>query len=146
MLKVTMDGTTEVRLTENALLVIRGEKEVWLRKATSKVQVSSKSKKTKAKVTKKKTRTKRSKVAPSAQLSFISASQQEIFEYLKSFRRELARSRKTKPYRIFHDKTLLEMASVRPTELHEMEEIHGVGPKKIKKFGKIFLKALTDMA
>jgi ATP-dependent DNA helicase RecQ len=146
MLKVTMDGTTEVRLTENALLVIRGDKEVWLRKATSKVQVSSKSKKTKAKVTKKKASTKRTKTTTSGQLSFISASQQEIFEYLKSFRRELARSKKTKPYRIFHDKTLLEMAAVRPTELHEMEEIHGVGPKKIKKFGKIFLKALTDMA
>jgi ATP-dependent DNA helicase RecQ len=149
MLKVTMDGTTEVRLTENALLVIKGKKEVWLRKAVSKVQVSTVRKKTKKKTRTRKpksTTTPKRKSTSTNQTSFISAGQQEVYEYLKAFRKELARARKTKPYRIFHDKTLLEMASIRPTELHEMEEIYGVGPKKIKKFGKIFLKALTDMA
>ncbi|MBT6325553.1 MAG: HRDC domain-containing protein, partial [Bdellovibrionales bacterium] len=77
--------------------------------------------------------------------NFSNSSEEAVFEYLKNFRRDLARSRRTKPFKIFPDKTLLELASKRPTQLAELESIYGVGPKKLKRFGKIFLDALSDI-
>lgn len=137
MLKMKMDGTSKIELTAKALPVIKGELEVWLRADIT--------------ITKAKTKAKTKKVSKKRapknkqELHFINKSEEEVFEYLKSFRRELARSRRTKPYRIFPDKTLQEIASQKPTGLVELEAIYGVGPKKLKRFGKIFLKALSDM-
>ncbi|MBD66256.1 MAG: DNA helicase RecQ [Halobacteriovoraceae bacterium] len=140
-LKMRMDGTSKIELTAKALPVIRGEEEVWLIEDI-KVNRSKKAAVNKTKTRKKKTRTKsKTKAVP----SFSDKSEEELFLYLKNFRRELARSRRTKPYRIFPDKTLIELAHIRPTELSEIEEIYGVGPKKLKRYGEIFLKALRDI-
>ena len=144
MLKMKMDGTSKIELTSKALPIIKGDEEVWLRGdiAPSKAKAAPKKKAKTRKTRKKKTKSVAFKEAP----VFDSKDTEEIFEYLKNFRRELARSRRTKPYRIFPDKTLLEIASLKPTELSELEEVYGIGPKKLKRFGKIFLKALNDMA
>ncbi len=75
----------------------------------------------------------------------MNASEQEIFEYLKDFRRTLAKQKRTKAFKVFPDRTLAEFAKVRPTELYQMEEIFGVGPKKLKKYGKAFLEALEQI-
>lgn len=143
ILKMKMDGSAKMELTEKALRVIKGEEEVWLRNdiKVNRAIVSSK-KKSKVKKVKK---TRSIQKADKKVLSFSDKGEEEIFEYLKNFRRELARARRTKPYRIFPDKTLQEIASIRPTELIELENIYGVGPKKLKRFGKIFLKALNDI-
>ena len=134
VLKMKMDGSSKLELTEKALPIIKGEQEFFIRpvtKTTSKIITPKAPKKTK---TKRKPRQK------------ISAGDEGLYEALKSFRRELARARKTKPYRIFPDKTLQELADIRPTSLSEMEDIYGVGPKKLKRFGKIFIDAIEELA
>ena len=36
------------------------------------------------------------------------------------------------------------MAETKPKDLSELENLFGVGPKKLKKFGKIFIEALSE--
>ena len=37
------------------------------------------------------------------------------------------------------------MAQKKPSKLSEVEEIFGVGPKKLKKFGKVFIEAIPEL-
>ena len=65
---------------------------------------------------------------------------------LKRLRLDLARSRNVPAYVVFPDTTLAEMARNRPSTLDEMAEINGVGPKKLKDYGEVFLGAIASGA
>jgi superfamily II DNA helicase RecQ len=64
----------------------------------------------------------------------------ELFEALRALRREIADRDATPPYVVFHDATLREMATVRPSTEEEMLEIGGVGKRKLEKYGADFLR------
>lgn len=66
----------------------------------------------------------------------------ELLMALKAKRTELAKAQNVPAYVIFPDKTLVEMAMVRPSNLDEMAEISGVGARKLEKFGAVFLDVL----
>jgi ATP-dependent DNA helicase RecQ len=63
----------------------------------------------------------------------------ELFEFLREFRRSLAVERGVPPYIIFSDATLGEMAAVVPRSKAEMLQISGVGELKFEAFGEDFL-------
>lgn len=63
-----------------------------------------------------------------------------LLSELKKLRLALARERSVPAYVIFPDSTLIEMARQRPRTLDQMSTISGVGPRKLEKFGNIFLK------
>jgi ATP-dependent DNA helicase RecQ len=67
-----------------------------------------------------------------------------LLSQLKTLRLELARARNVPAYVVFSDSTLIEMAGARPTTLDGMSGINGVGPKKLQKFGAIFLRAISE--
>ncbi|HSI82531.1 MAG: DNA helicase RecQ [Candidatus Methylacidiphilales bacterium] len=67
---------------------------------------------------------------------------QALFEALKTVRTGLARAQNVPPYVIFHDKTLRELAAVRPSTLEEMAQVSGVGVVKIERYGQVFLNAI----
>jgi ATP-dependent DNA helicase RecQ len=56
----------------------------------------------------------------------------------------MAKAANLPPYVIFHDKTLLAMASRRPIYLDSLAQIPGVGASKLEKYGLVFLKAIQD--
>ncbi len=62
---------------------------------------------------------------------------------LKAKRRFLAEQAGGPAYIIFNDKTLIEMAEKRPSNLDEMAAIGGVGAKKLESFGKAFLEVIA---
>lgn len=64
------------------------------------------------------------------------------FEALKAWRGELARERKLPAYVIFHDATLAEMAHTAPGSLEAIENISGVGAKKLEAYGRDILRVL----
>lgn len=66
----------------------------------------------------------------------------EILAGLKALRRELAQERKVPAYVIFSDATLHDMCVMKPQDLDTLALVNGVGPKKLKDFGEIFLAAL----
>jgi ATP-dependent DNA helicase RecQ len=66
----------------------------------------------------------------------------ELFETLRALRFELAQEHGVPPYVVFGDKTLKEMAAVRPRSKEEMLEINGVGEVKYARYGTPFLLLL----
>ena len=68
---------------------------------------------------------------------------QELFEGLRTLRKELADQQGVPAYIVFNDKVLVEMASRRPRNDSEMLDVPGVGPAKLEKYGEPFLDLLA---
>lgn len=68
----------------------------------------------------------------------------ELFEALRSLRKELATKEKLPPYMIFSDATLTQMATDKPTDLELMKNIRGVGEFKLQKYGEEFLTVIKN--
>jgi ATP-dependent DNA helicase RecQ len=71
---------------------------------------------------------------------------EDLLAALKALRTAMAKAANQPAYVIFPDRTLIEMASRKPTSLAELGEIHGVGEQKLQKFGPAFLAVLKTHA
>ena len=69
----------------------------------------------------------------------ISSSGLDLLQHLKALRFKLAKARGVPAYVIFHDRTLIEMATKKPLTEMDMGEVSGVGASKLAQFGKQFL-------
>ena len=67
-----------------------------------------------------------------------------ILAALKRKRRELAQEEGVPAYVIFADRTLIDMAEKRPATLDDMLAVHGVGERKVARYGDAFLEALAE--
>lgn len=68
----------------------------------------------------------------------------ELFADLKALRRDLAQHRKVPAYVVFSDATLRDMCLMKPADKATLALVNGVGPKKLKDFGDIFLNAIRN--
>jgi ATP-dependent DNA helicase RecQ len=120
MIKMKMDGSSKLELTQKALPVINGKQNVYLRKQISK------------------------KVNPTKPIDLTinidSTNEPDLFEALKLLRAALAKKSRTKPYKVFSDQTITELADKKPKTPRELENIYGIGPKKLKKYGQTLLE------
>ena len=91
-----------------------------------------------------KAKTKKRKISVAA--SELSTEDQELFEKLRSLRAQLAKEQNVPPYVIFPDKTLSEMALVRPHTSSQLLEISGVGQTKLERYGSAFLNEISSSA
>ena len=66
----------------------------------------------------------------------------ELLSALKARRRSLADDQGVPAYVVFPDRTLIEMAALKPTTLDEMSRISGVGARKLERYGPTFLAIL----
>ena len=67
-----------------------------------------------------------------------------LFEHLRQHRKRLAEKAGLRPYLIFPDTVLIDLANLRPTTLGEFGNIKGVGEAKLKKYGLSFLQAIAE--
>ena len=67
-----------------------------------------------------------------------------LFEHLRQHRKRLAEEAGLRPYLIFPDTVLIDLANLRPTTLGEFGNIKGVGEAKLKKYGLTFLQAIAE--
>ncbi len=123
-LNVDTAGHGSLRLAEKCRPLLRGEINLALRKLER---------------TKKMARIK-SGVADSR----ISARDTKLFEALRVLRLELAKKQGVPPYVIFHDSTLIAMASKRPDTSDAMRSISGVGEAKLKRYGRAFMRVIEQ--
>ncbi len=63
---------------------------------------------------------------------------------LKALRMRLSRERQVPPYVIFSDKSLIDMARLRPRDESEFGMVHGVGAAKLRDFAGVFLRAIRE--
>ena len=67
----------------------------------------------------------------------------ELFERLRSKRKELADSNGVPPYIIFSDKSLIDMCHRKPRTKAEFSEVFGVGAQKLEKFSEVFVHVIN---
>ena len=67
-----------------------------------------------------------------------------LFEHLRQHRKRLAEKAGLRPYLIFPDTVLIDLANLRPTTLGEFGNVKGVGEAKLKKYGLSFLQAIAE--
>ena len=67
-----------------------------------------------------------------------------LAEALKALRKELATAGRVPPYRIFHQKTLLDLIDKQPVTLKELEAVHGMGTKRTAQFGSAILEVILS--
>jgi ATP-dependent DNA helicase RecQ len=67
-----------------------------------------------------------------------------VFDALRAWRSAEAKEQGVPAYVIFHDATLREIATGRPTTLAQLGTMSGVGENKLSKYGEAILGVLAD--
>jgi ATP-dependent DNA helicase RecQ len=67
-----------------------------------------------------------------------------LFEQLRQLRKRLADQRGVPPYIVFSDVSLRQMARDYPVDEREFTRISGVGEKKLREFGSVFLSEISE--
>lgn len=118
LVEIDHENYGSLRLPEAARAVLRGERQVAMRLYQKPV---------------------RQKRAPVRSGSYtetgLSSPQQMLFEKLRWWRMETARSHNLPAYVIFHDNTLREIARAGPATLDDLRQVSGVGEKKLESYG-----------
>ncbi|HST07629.1 MAG TPA: ATP-dependent DNA helicase RecQ [Gemmatimonadaceae bacterium] len=73
----------------------------------------------------------------------IGPGEERLLAALKSVRTTIAREEHVPPYIVFSDRTLAELAVRRPRSLSALQDVRGVGPMKLERYGARFLDAIS---
>lgn len=125
LLSVDMEQYGALKLTDEYHPLMRGEREVRLRKDPK---------------PEKKTKSKKSRGTSSAN----APEDDPLFEALRELRLGLSKEADVPPFVIFHDSTLREMARLRPTTVAQFAEISGVGQRKLERYGEAFVRMIVE--
>jgi ATP-dependent DNA helicase RecQ len=69
----------------------------------------------------------------------LDASARALFEALRARRLDLARRDGVPPYVVASDRTLRELAEIRPKSMGQLQGIYGIGPAKVSRYGEAWL-------
>jgi len=69
--------------------------------------------------------------------------EQRLLASLKAVRTAIAREEHVPPYIVFSDRTLAELALRRPRSLSAFQDVRGVGPVKLERYGERFLDVIS---
>jgi ATP-dependent DNA helicase RecQ len=122
LLAVDHDAYGTLVLTEASRAVLKGERQVMLRTQAARPKA-------------KRDKPARTAVA-AAGLNGIAL---DLYERLRLWRAEMARTHGVPAYVIFHDATLREIADTRPQTLDQLRDISGIGAKKLEAYGEKIL-------
>jgi len=78
--------------------------------------------------------------------ALVSDEDAPLLSALKAKRRAFAEAQSVPAYIVFNDRTLIEMAEMRPATLDDMARIGGVGAKKLDQYGDAFLEVINGEA
>ena len=120
-LHLDIAGYGGLRTTERGRALLRGEGEFQRRAETPRRKRDT------------------AKSTPELDSSPLTDGDVALFERLKQLRLRLARERGLPAYTVFSDRSLTEMARMRPRDRESFAGIHGVGEAKLKEFADIFL-------
>ncbi|MEM7160718.1 MAG: ATP-dependent DNA helicase RecQ [Myxococcota bacterium] len=67
-----------------------------------------------------------------------------VFAALRQYRLERAREDGVPPYVVASDRTLREIAMLRPHNLDELSQAHGIGPAKLERYGDALLEVVAE--
>jgi ATP-dependent DNA helicase RecQ len=125
LLTVNMAEISGFRLTEKSWPVLKGAQPVRFRKDPQPLKVA-----------------KAARAVSSSVADIGEEGSQSLFETLRRLRLDIAQRLGVPPYVVFHDKTLKEMAVVKPSTPAALLGITGVGERKLEMYGDLFLRAI----
>lgn len=67
-----------------------------------------------------------------------------LFDHLRALRLAIAREEGVAAYMIFADRTLIDMAHLKPADRAQMRLVQGIGERKLMRYGDVFLQAIAD--
>ncbi len=67
-----------------------------------------------------------------------------LFEALRTLRADIAKENGIPPYVIFHDSTLISLATIKPREYQSLTAISGIGQTKQERYGQEFLEIINS--
>lgn len=70
--------------------------------------------------------------------------EEQTFEALRSWRREVALAAEVPAFVVFTDATLTAIAEARPGSLEELASLAGIGPSKLERYGENVLRVLVE--
>lgn len=118
-----------LKLTEGSRAVLKGEVPVRLRESVAEPSPT-------------RNRRRATVAAPAAQDLDVDA--QARFINLKAWRSEVARAHNLPAYVIFHDATLAEIARRQPRSLEALQDIGGIGARKLEAYGDDVLRVCAN--
>lgn len=124
LVHVDMAEHGALQLTEAAREVLKGQRNVQLRRPAKRKSAPSKTSR--------------------APLSDLSAADEALFQLLRQWRADTAREQGVPAYVILHDKTLRELAEVRPVSHGLLAGITGMGSAKIEHYGAELLELIRN--
>jgi len=113
------DSYGALRLTEESRAVLRGERQVEMRRTVARKGKPAKTRST-------------------------SGADSVLLAKLKAWRTTQARSQSVPPYVVFHDATLAAIAAAQPRDLDARGSIAGIGVKKLERYGPAILELLRN--
>jgi len=87
-----------------------------------------------------------SRASAAAASDSLSAEELELFEALRAHRLEVARAESVPPYVVASDRTLRDIAQLRPLTRPDLELVHGIGPSKAERYGDGLLGVVREQA
>ena len=112
-----------LRLTDASRPVLKGEQSVAMRRLAAR-------------------KSKTPAVRRKADAAGLPAEDAPLLERLRAWRGEQAREQSVPAYVIFHDATLVAIAAAHPTRLEDLSSIHGIGARKLERYGPQLLALL----
>ena len=73
----------------------------------------------------------------------LSAADRDLVEALRAERLRLAQEKGVPAYVVAHDRTLRELATLRPGSMEALSQVPGLGPKKAERYGEAFLDVIA---
>ena len=74
----------------------------------------------------------------------MGVAEERLLAALKTVRTAIAREEQVPAYIVFSDRTLAELAVRRPRSLTALQNVRGVGPMKLERYGQRFLAAISQ--
>lgn len=121
LLSIDVGGHGSMQLTEAARPILRGERQLELRKVAKQSSTARRSRK---------------------QLEQIAEGDRPLWEKLRALRKSLSEGKPA--YIVFSDSTLVDMVEQKPTSLEAMSSVSGVGQHKLEKYGQAFVELIKE--
>ena len=129
LLEVDAEGHGSLRLGQAARPVLRGERQLQLREDVRRKASRG---------------TGAGGERRSGSTLHVDAGDRPLFDALRGWRGQLAREQSVPAYVIFHDRTLRDIAQLRPASISELARVGGIGGGKLARYGEAVLEIVRE--
>ena len=127
LIEIDVEGHGGIALAGDCRAVLKGERRVALRRDPTPARPAG-----------------RAKGTARVPITIDDPEVEALFQRLRQWRMETARAQGVPPYVIFHDATLLAVATARPRRRRDLEGLPGVGAAKLERYGDGLLAVVSD--